>query len=224
MIKGGRRVKSEYIDYLAEYRKYRLPVRRMISSCLVQYLIEVKELRSVYSLSEEYDAFKKETYTLESNYWYKVLNGMLIRYRKKTKEINDFEGGAHTLLCHPICQILSLPVTHFVPDPIAIFLKRAPVEAPKASSYINNYSLKFRSSVCVKTLDALCQPILESYDALAAHDFGSAQKLQLIIDKHVDGAENQWRYPKTVVRLKRIIDNNLIHIKNANLKHSKALV
>jgi hypothetical protein len=214
------------MDYFAEYRLYRLPIRQFISGCLLQYLLEQKQVKSCYGLAIKFNQAMGMGEVCDSKYWNKISNGMVISSRHKINSIENFECGVTKLLRHPICQILNLPINYFVPCPISIFLKKPPVKLPKASNYmkesIHSFS-NYRPSMYLETLDKLCQPVLESYDASRALNFKRTKQLKLEIDEYIFAAENQWRYPRTVLRLKKLIDTKLTRMNEINQAYSRRL-
>ena len=214
------------IDVLAEYRGYRLPIRRFISGCLLQYLLEQKQVSSCYALASKFNKAMGMDEVCDSKYWNKILGGMVLSSLHKLRAIESFEEDATQLLCHPICQILNLPTKNFVQNPINIFLKKMPTKLSKAKTHLDvreNPFFKNNSSIYIRTLNNLCTPILESYDASAAFKFRENTILKGKIDAYIFDAEENWRYAQTVSILKSIIEIKLTHVNKINQRDAKCL-
>jgi hypothetical protein len=207
------------IDVLAEYRRYRLPIRRFISGCLLQYLLEQKQVSSCYALASKFNKAMGMEEVCDSKYWNKILGGMVLSSMHKLKAIESFDEDATKLLCHPLCQILNLPTKYFVHSPINILLKKKSTELRKAETYLNhemNVFSRNKSSRYICTLNNLCVPILKSYDASAAFQFEETLRQKSKIDAAIFDAKENWRYPQTVVILKNIIEKKLNFLNETN--------
>lgn len=214
------------IDVLSEYRGYRLPIRRFISGCLLQYLLEQKQVSSCYALASQFNKSVGMEEVCDSKYWNKILGGMVLSSKHKLKAIESFEENATQLLRHPICQILNLPTKNFTHSPINALLKKKPTKLRKAETYVNHEMKVFSNTKLSKyicTLNNLCVPILKSYDASAAFQFEETKRQKSKIDAAIFDALKQWQYPQTVLMLKNIIDIKLTHLNKVNKRTAKHL-